>query len=139
MAFRTTVGEDYQTKNRFDAFLESQEEAARGQTRITNSLAHNAVQAGAMVTFAVAPLAQKNALACHLLMRNTWYVFRCFSFQASDAVARGMHKGWIMAQKGAWAVKQMQLEADLAASGMQQGMQVRIYEAMTTYAHIHLH
>jgi|NorSeaMetagenome_1021524.scaffolds.fasta_scaffold49634_2 hypothetical protein len=29
-----------------------------------------------------------------------------------------------MAQKGAWAVKQMQLEAELASSGMQQGMQV---------------
>jgi hypothetical protein len=29
-----------------------------------------------------------------------------------------------MAQKGAWAVKQMQLEAELAASGSVQGMQV---------------
>ena len=49
--------------------------------------------------------------------------------QASDAVTRGLHKGWVMAQKGAWAVKQMQLEADLASSGMQQGMQVEHLES----------
>lgn len=60
MAFRTSVGDDYKAKNRFDAFLESQEEAARGQTRITNSIAHNAVQAGAMVSHAAAICAYQN-------------------------------------------------------------------------------
>lgn len=51
-------------------------------------------------------------------------------FQASDAVTRGIHKGWILAQKGAWAVKQMQLESELASSGMQQGMQVECEEGV---------
>ena len=138
MAFRTTVGQEYKAKNRFDSFLESQEEAARTQSRVTSSLAHNAVQAGVLVNHCTADAAtrpfvmtQQRVRWCDGLMRfGLMSAARATcTMQASDAMARGMHKGWVMAQKGAWAVKQMQLEADLASSGMQQGMQVRVNQS----------
>ena len=43
---------------------------------------------------------------------------------ASDVLTRGVHKGWVLAQKTAWNMKQSQIESNLASSGMQKGMKV---------------
>jgi hypothetical protein len=90
-----------------------------------SSLAHNAAQAAVLVK-----TLHDARDSCFFRCMHGWKCKerndRAFGFhvQASDAVTRGLHKGWVMAQKGAWAVKQMQLEAELAASGSVQGMQV---------------
>ena len=89
MAFRTVVGQDYKAKNALDAFIESRENKARTETKISNSALQNVGQAAVM---------------------------------ASDAFSRTVSKGWVMAQKTAWAVKQMQIESNLASSGMEMGM-----------------
>jgi hypothetical protein len=90
MAFRTVPGKEYQAKNIFDAFIETQENKARsGDHRVTNSIAINAVQVAGI---------------------------------ASDAVSRGLNKGWVMAQKATWSMQQRSLESQMQASSGKMGM-----------------
>lgn len=53
MAFRTTVGDDYQAKSMFDNFIQRQEDKARTVKRIDRSLVANAAQAAALASDAV--------------------------------------------------------------------------------------
>ena len=55
MAFRTVVGQDYKAKNALDAFIESRENKARTETKISNSALQNVGQAAVMASDAFFP------------------------------------------------------------------------------------